>query len=184
MFTSRAEHRLLFNHGSAELRLASHARNHGLVSASRLSRIEAKREKITRWIERFERERHSEGVSTWADLVRRNRATASLPADFALEPRPIQEEVIYRVAYQGYLLREERQIEKMSGIERIRLRDNIDYLSIRGLRKESALKLTEIRPLTLGQASRISGVNPADISVLMVWLQAGGGLPGTPPATA
>ena len=72
----------------------------------------------------------------------------------------------------------------MSGIERIRLRDNVDYLSIRGLRKESALKLTEIRPLTLGQASRISGVNPADISVLMVWLQAGGGLAETPSGKA
>jgi tRNA uridine 5-carboxymethylaminomethyl modification enzyme len=87
----------------------------------------------------------------------------------------VRDEVIYRVAYQGYLLREERQIEKMAGTERVKLRTDINYLAIRGLRKEGALKLAEVRPLTLGQASRISGVNPADISVLMVWLQSGGG---------
>ena len=99
----------------------------------------------------------------------------NLPAGFAESPGAIRDEVIYRVAYEGYLRREERQIEKMAHIDQIRLDRDIKYLIISGLRKESALKLAEIRPLTLGQASRISGVNPADISVLMVWLEAGRG---------
>jgi len=79
--------------------------------------------------------------------------------------------VVYRTAYQGYLEREERQIQKRFSIHQLRLNSSINYLSIRGLRKEGALKLADVRPLTVGQASRISGVNPADISVLLVWLE-------------
>jgi tRNA uridine 5-carboxymethylaminomethyl modification enzyme len=73
------------------------------------------------------------------------------------------------------LAREERQIAKLSEIEKIKIPPHIDYSQVRGLRKESALKLAEIRPYTLGQASRISGVNPADISTLMVLIEAGRG---------
>ena len=175
MFTSRAEHRLLFNHASAELRLSHHARKYGLLSGERLQRIDEKRSKILKWINQFEKERSSVGHGTWADGVRRDRGTVNLPAGFAESPGAIRDEVIYRVAYEGYLRREERQIEKMAHIDQIRLDRDIKYLIISGLRKESALKLAEIRPLTLGQASRISGVNPADISVLMVWLEAGRG---------
>jgi tRNA uridine 5-carboxymethylaminomethyl modification enzyme len=173
MFTSRAEHRLLFNHGSAELRLSHHAREYGLLSGERLKRIDEKRSKILKWINLFEKERSSVGHGTWADGVRRDRGTVNVPAGFAESPGAIRDEVIYRVAYQGYLRREERQIEKMADIDQVRLNGDIKYLSINGLRKESALKLAEIRPLTLGQASRISGVNPADISVLLVWIEAG-----------
>jgi tRNA uridine 5-carboxymethylaminomethyl modification enzyme len=85
----------------------------------------------------------------------------------------VRDEVLYRIAYRGYLERELRQIEKMKEIERIRIPREIDYLAIHGLRRESVIKLNEIRPDTLGQASRISGVSPADISVLMVLIQAG-----------
>lgn len=85
----------------------------------------------------------------------------------------MRQEAIYRVAYQGYIEREERQVEKLSQVEKIRIPDDLDYLSLRGLRRESALKLADLRPMTLGQASRISGVNPADISVLMVWIESG-----------
>src|SRR6185436_1740901 len=77
MFTSRAEHRLLFNHGSAELRLLHHARHYGLVSASRLGRIESKRDKIRHWIDRLEKTRLN-GV-TWADAIRRDRNVVALP---------------------------------------------------------------------------------------------------------
>ncbi|MGA3007797.1 MAG: tRNA uridine-5-carboxymethylaminomethyl(34) synthesis enzyme MnmG, partial [Opitutaceae bacterium] len=83
----------------------------------------------------------------------------------------IRDEVTYRVAYKGYLSRELRQIEKMGEIEKIRIPNDIDYRSVRGLRLESALKLDQFRPGTLGQASRISGVNPADISILMVLIE-------------
>jgi tRNA uridine 5-carboxymethylaminomethyl modification enzyme len=175
MFTSRAEHRLLFNHGSAELRLARHAEAHGLLSPTRLQRIEAKRQRIQHWINRLEKERGREGPGTWADVIRRGGPTSGFPTDFLSEPKSVQQEVTYRVAYQGYLAREERQIEKMSHVEKIRIPSFLNYLSIRGLRKESALKLTDVRPLTLGQASRISGVNPADIGILMVWIAASRG---------
>ena len=168
MFTSRAEHRLLFNHGSAELRLAHHARAHGLVSPTRLQRIEEKRNRIEKWVGCFESERV--GGSSYAELLRRNGAEPTFPPAFAHEPPAIRDEVIYRVRYQGYLAREQRQVEKLAQIGNVRIPADLDYRQVRGLRKESSLKLNEIRPMTLGQAGRISGVNPADISVLMVWL--------------
>ena len=175
MFTSRAEHRLLFNHGSAELRLAHHAQKHGLISASRLARIEAKRGTIQRWVSRLEQERAPAGFGTWADGIRRDRLAATLPAELTSGELAIREQVLYQVAYQGYLTRELRQVEKLAHVEQVRISQNVNYLEIRGLRKESALKLADVRPMTLGQASRISGVNPADISVLMIWLEAGRG---------
>jgi tRNA uridine 5-carboxymethylaminomethyl modification enzyme len=175
MFTSRAEHRLLFNHGSAELRLAHVARAHGLISPSRYDRIETKRARIQYWVARLERERPPAANYTWAEGIRRTRVGADLPSDLRAESAAITDEVLYRVSYQGYLIREEKQIEKLSHVEKIRIPPSFNYLSISGLRKESALKLTDVRPLTLGQASRISGVNPADISVLMVWLEAARG---------
>ena len=170
MFTSRAEYRLLFNHGSAELRLAHHARNQGLVSTARLDRIEKKRKKITDWLSWAERTRTAGG--TWAESIRRGAPASSLPAEFHVEHPAVQQEVLYRVAYQGYLAREERQIARLSHVERIQIPIDINFMSISGLRAESAVKLTAIRPATLGQASRISGVNPSDIGVLMVWLEA------------
>ena len=72
-------------------------------------------------------------------------------------------------------MREQRQIDKLSEIENIKIPPQIDFLQVRGLRKESAQKLAEVKPYTLGQASRISGVNPADISILMVFIEAGRG---------
>ena len=181
MFTSRAEHRLLFNHGSAELRLGHHARAHGLLSPTRLARIEEKRNRILRWNHQLETQRSPFGEGTWAEGIRRSRSGAALPPDLSSGPPAIHDEVLYRVAYQGYLAREVRQIEKLSHVEQVRLSASINYLEIRGLRKESALKLADIRPMTLGQASRISGVNPSDISVLLIWLQAGRGVsPGSP----
>lgn len=172
MFTSRAEHRLLFNHGSAELRLHHHAKQHRLLPKSRLHRIAEKRAAIESWVERLERERSRAGEGTWADGIRRNRLTAPLPEELRSANASIRENALYRVAYRGYLEREERQIEKLSEVEKIRTPENINYLTISGLRKESALKLAQVRPMTLGQASRISGVNPADISILLVWIEA------------
>ena len=171
MFTSRAEHRLLFNHGSAESRLVHHAATHGLLSPSRLARIRQKTATITQWVDFLETQRTRGG--TWGDAIRRDRASASLPEGLTQASAAIRDEALYRVSYQGYLAREERHIEKLSQIDRIRVPANFDYLSLRGLRRESALKLTDIKPLTLGQASRISGVNPSDIGVLMIFIQAG-----------
>lgn len=177
MFTSRAEYRLLFNHGSAEFRLAHHARAHGLVSPSRLARIENKRAEVLKWREFFEKTRIEGGQGTWGDAIRRtitgNAPPVQYPPEFLELSRPIQEEVLYRVSYAGYLAREERQIAKLSQIEKIKIPQSIDYQQVRGLRRESALKLDRIRPQTLGQASRISGVNPSDISLLMILIGAG-----------
>ncbi len=166
MFTSRAEHRLLFNHGSAELRLKQHARESNLLSDNRLRKIEAKVTSIDRWQRQLETEKAHGG--TWAEAIRRADTTQVLPQGFLQEPREIRDEVLYRIRYRGYLEREFKQIEKMKSVERIHLPSSIDYLKIPGLRRESALKLNQLRPVNLGQASRISGVNPADISVLMV----------------
>jgi tRNA uridine 5-carboxymethylaminomethyl modification enzyme len=175
MFTSRAEHRLLFNHASAELRLAHHARQHRLVSTTRLARIEHKRCLIDTWVTRLERERAGAGPGTWADGIRRDRLSAFLPEELMAAHESIRDNVSYRVAYKGYLDREERHISKLEQIEKIRVPECINYMEISGLRKESMLKLSQMRPMTLGQASRISGVNPADISILMVWIEAGRG---------
>ncbi len=170
MFTSRAEHRLLFNHGSAELRLLPHAKSHGLLTGERIARIESKRNSIRSWIEKLESTRIAGG--SLADHVRRGAGTEILPQEFTSLEVPVKQEVIYRVAYRGYLEREERHIAKLTEIEKIKIPAGVDFLAIKGLRKESALKLSETRPHSLGQASRISGVNPADISILMVHIEA------------
>jgi tRNA uridine 5-carboxymethylaminomethyl modification enzyme len=171
MFTSRAEHRLLLNHGSAEVRLANHARKHKLINDRRLDRIYDKVSRIRKWIDFMELNR-SNG-ETWADLIRRTGQGTPLPQDFMDETPEIRHEVLYNVAYKGYLERELREVDRLRHVEKIRIPQGIDYLSIPGLRRESAVKLTHIKPLTLGQASRMSGVNPTDISLLMVAIEAG-----------
>ncbi len=172
MFTSRAEFRLLFNHGSSDLRMMQHADSFNLLSIKRLNNIKAKKANIDRWVAKLESDQNG-GVS-WGSRIRRGESIATLPAEFLAESEPVRLEVLYRVNYRGYLERELRQIEKLRHVERIHIPADIDYMSIRGLRRESAIKLHQIRPFTLGQASRISGVNPADISILMVVIQAGG----------
>jgi tRNA uridine 5-carboxymethylaminomethyl modification enzyme len=171
MFTSRAEHRLLLNHGSAELRLAHHSKAHNLLNNSRLDRIHAKASSIARWIEFLEATR-CQGA-TWGDLMRRGGEVASLPTEFTSETPEIRQEVLYRITYKGYLERELRDVERLKHAERVRIPPTFDFLSIPGLRKESALKLAHIKPLTLGQASRMSGVNPTDISLLMIAIEGG-----------
>jgi tRNA uridine 5-carboxymethylaminomethyl modification enzyme len=170
MFTSRAEHRLLFNHASAELRLFEHAKAHNLLSESRLARIAAKQSRINHWENHLETGKTAGG--SWAEAVRRDKAATTLPAEFLTESKEVREEVLYRVTYRGYLERERRQIEKLKDVEKIKIPSSLDYLAIPGLRRESALKLHQLRPQNLGQASRISGVNPADISILMVLIAA------------
>src|SRR5688572_20503108 len=171
MFTSRAEHRLLFNHGSAELRLSEHAAKHGLISGERLGRIEEKKARILKWVKRLETE-HADG-GTWGECFRRDAASWEKHREFAEQPPSIRDEVLYRVRYQGYIAREQRQVEKFGRIDSIRIPISFNYLETRGLSRESAAKLADARPMTLGQASRISGVNPADISILMVSIEAG-----------
>jgi tRNA uridine 5-carboxymethylaminomethyl modification enzyme len=172
MFTSRAEHRLLFNHSSAELRLLHHASQHGLISPGRIERIKFKRDRIDSWLGVFETKRC--GGVLWGDLMRSGGADVQTPDLFSDEAPEIRAEVVYNVIYKGYIERENRHVRKLGHMEKIRIPAGLDFLAIRGLRRECAQKLATFKPFTLGQASRISGVNPSDISVLMVFIESNG----------
>lgn len=170
MFSSRAEHRLLFNHPSAEIRLLEAARRLQIVDSKRLMRMEEKSARVLRWTERLEVERRA--GESHALHLRRSHSQEDFPDALKAESKEVRDEVHYRVVFRGYLEREQKQIEKLKHIDKIKLPDGFDFTKVKGLRSESAQKLIEIAPRTLGQASRISGVNPADISILMVHLEA------------
>ncbi len=170
MFTSRAEYRLLLNHGSAELRLHKYAKQYNLLSNSRLRNIDQKIQDVEKWIARLEKEKTTGG--TFGLWLRKGGSEESLPQDFKSLNEATRDEVLYRVRYQGYLNRDLSQISRGKNLQRIKIPYDIDYKLVRGLRTEGAQKLSQIRPTNLGQASRISGVNPADISILMVTLGA------------
>ena len=174
MFSSRAEHRLLFNHPSAELRLVDAIEKFQLVDGKRVVRIKEKASKVLKWTDRLENERR-EGES-YALHLRRSQSQVDFPDALQAESKEVRDEVHYRVVFKGYLEREQKQIEKLKHIDKIKLPEGFDFSAVKGLRSESAQKLIAIMPRTLGQASRISGVNPADISILMVHLEARLGL--------
>ena len=173
MFSSRAEHRLLFNHPSAELRLVDTIDRLQLVDEERLIKIKEKSSKVLEWIERLESERRA--GESYALHLRRSHSQEDFPDAMKEESKEVREEVHYRVVFKGYLDRELKQIEKLKHIDKIKLPEGFDFTEVKGLRSESAQKLVEIAPSSLGQASRISGVNPADISILMVHLEARSG---------
>lgn len=169
MFTSRAEYRLLFNHGSAETRMLEHAGAHGLVSDDRLRRMKAKKAEIDKWIIWLENNRRD--TATWATHVRRGLGEGDLPDELKSLEAGTLEQIIYKTRYAGYLERETRQIAKLKDVEKIKIPTDFDYSKLNGLRLESITKLSETRPATLAQAGRISGVNPSDISILMIALR-------------
>ena len=166
MFTSRAEYRLLLNHSSAEFRLVDHSKEQKLVNESRLQSMIDQKATIEKFRSSIETERYQNG--SMGDAVRKGNNLLEIVPKLADQSPSVQKLVEYFVSYKGYLDREERHIEKFLNLEKVKLPSDMDYLTISGLRKESALKLNEIKPLNLSQASRISGVNPADISILMV----------------
>jgi tRNA uridine 5-carboxymethylaminomethyl modification enzyme len=175
MFTSRAEYRLLFNHGSAELRLWKQIARLGLVTPTRLARIQEKVEQTAHWDEWLEKVRISGGLA--GDVLRKNPESvpSDLPESFLALSGAVREEILYRVRYRGYLERELRAIAKQEDFEAVKVPSDLDYTTVHGLRLEARQKLQQIRPITLAQASRISGVSPADISVLQVALRAHAG---------
>ena len=168
IFTSRAEHRLLLNHGSAELRLLPHAQDHNLLDTKRLRNIACKSARIAEWTQRLERE-PTKG-RTFGQRIRRDGDLADTPVAFQRLSLQERDEILYRIRYRGYLQREERHIAKRRGLDSARIPKDFEYQGLVGLKEEARGKLETIRPRDLGQASRISGVNPADISVLMVAL--------------
>ena len=175
MFTGRAEHRLLLNHSSAELRLYAEAKKFRCLSAVRLRAIECKREAIENWVNLLEKIKIEAGQSL-GDCIRREQSEEGyvlpeLPDAFNKEAQPIRDEALYRIRYRGYLDRERKQIEKTKWLDAIKIPNDFDYGAVHGLRNESRQKLETVCPINLGQASRISGVNPADIQILMIALK-------------
>ena len=169
MFTSRAEFRLLFNHGSSELRYIPYHENTNLISSSRKAKIKAKIHSINDWIVTLNTTRSSSNKS-FGDLLRSSE-DVSFPAQFNSLSQEVQSEVIYRVKYEGYLKRELLNIEKFKKNDGITIPNGFTYEGIPGLRKESIEKLSTVSPTTLGQASRIPGVNPSDVEIILIMIQ-------------
>ena len=170
MFTSRAEHRLLFNHGSSEIRYLEKIKRTPLVSASRLKAIENKSNQIESGIKLLNEGRGPSG-DTFSDLVRKGEESSILPEGFHQLGETVRQEILYRVKYEGYLLREIRNAHKLKESEKVRIPNDFCYEGIPGLKRECAEKLASVRPETLAQASRISGVDPSAISVLMILIE-------------
>lgn len=170
MFTSRAEHRLLLRQDNAAFRLARHAEQLGIVPASRLEEVRAMEKAIAREIRRLEGAHH-EGASLAQWLKRPEVDYATLPGRRDDLRPEVVEQVEFSLKYAGYIDRERRHIEKSDQISRQRIPDGFDFHAIGALRYESREKLSAIRPRDLGQAARISGVTPADIAILSVWLK-------------
>jgi tRNA uridine 5-carboxymethylaminomethyl modification enzyme len=141
-----------------------------LLPAERALRAEKNRKLVDDWINRLETEKTRGG--TFAEAVRREGRGIGLPSDFNELHPEVRAQVAYRIGYRGYIEREERHLMRLREQDQIRIPDDIDYFVVPGLRAEAAQKLASLRPRTLGQASRMDGVNPADVSVLMVRLEA------------
>lgn len=172
MFTGRAEHRLLLNHHGAELRLLEKAGRYHTLSDGRLEKIRAKKEAVDYWVRMLETTSTLGGL-TFGDHLRREQSEENyrcpeLPSSFSALDNAVTEEVLYRIRYRGYLERERQQVEKTRYLEAITVPKDFDWNAVYGLRNESRQKLASVRPINLAQASRISGVNPSDIQILMV----------------
>jgi tRNA uridine 5-carboxymethylaminomethyl modification enzyme len=193
MMTSRAEYRLLLRQDNADLRLTPLGHRVGLVSEARFMSVLRKKEVIEREILRvskkiitpeprvreFLRRHGSAEITTGVklvELIKRPELSYSLLAELDRDARPYldeasQSEVNIQIKYEGYIARQRRQVEQFKKFEARRLPEDLDYNAIKGLRLEARQKLTAARPANIGQASRIAGVSPADISVLLIFFE-------------
>ena len=172
MFTSRAEYRLLLRQDNADLRLCEVSREIGLLSDRQHEIFRAKKAQFEIELERIQTTRQDS--SSLEQLLKRNDFThAKLPQPSGGVSPEVAEQVEITVKYAGYIERQETEIEKFQKMESRQIPIWLDYDRISGLRNESRQKLKEIQPATLGLASRISGINPTDISLLMVWIKRG-----------
>ena len=192
MMTSRAEYRLLLRQDNADLRLTKIGHEMGLISEERYQNLLEKEREIAEEIARVEKvfvgtsEQVQEllneygstplnsGISL-AELIKRPELSYDIVAP--LDPkrpklmRGVAEQVNIHMKYDGYIQRQMRQVEQFQKLENKKLPESLDYNEVPSLRTEARQKLMAVRPLSIGQASRISGVSPADISVLLVWLE-------------
>lgn len=198
MMTSRSEYRLLLRQDNADLRLTEKGYEAGLISEERYQRFLVKKRQILEETDRLEHtniggsarvqeflEKHGstplKTSATLAELVRRPELSYELTAEID-EDRPslsraVGEEVNLNIKYDGYIKRQISQVRQFKKMENRKIPENMDYQAVPSLRIEARQKLELIRPESIGQASRISGVSPADISVLLVYLEAVSTLP-------
>jgi len=170
MFTSRAEHRLLFNHGSAESRFFQKMDTFSLNSTDRRKKIENLIQLTKSWFEKLDKLKSTSGNS-YAHQFKIDSNPESLPNDFKALPATVREQVLYQITYDGYLQRETKAASRLNKAENMSIPLDFPYHDLPGLRTECKEKLSLIRPDTLGQASRISGVNPADLTIIHIYLQ-------------
>ena len=172
MFTSRAEYRLILRQDNADLRLSELGHHIGLLPPRNYQRFLEKREAIRTELERLENTRV--GPISLAQMLRRPTVTyRDLPGRNDTLSEEVVQQVEISLKYNGYINRQETEVAKFRVLEGKRIPAWMDYNSIPSLRTEARQKLTKTRPATLGQASRISGVSPADISLLMIWMKRG-----------
>ncbi|HNQ87147.1 MAG TPA: tRNA uridine-5-carboxymethylaminomethyl(34) synthesis enzyme MnmG [Verrucomicrobiota bacterium] len=172
MFTSRAEYRLLLRQDNADLRLCDIGHQVGLLPRHSYDRFKTKREILQRELQRLATQRH--GSETLEQMLRRPEvAYRDLDGSDRSLPEAIATEIEVIVKYAGYIQRQEMEVARISQLEEIMIPDWLDYEDLRGLKTETRLKLNRVRPRTVGQAGRISGVTPADISLILVWIRRG-----------
>ena len=172
MFTSRAEYRLLLRQDNADLRLCEISRGIGLLSDRQHELFQEKKGNVEKELDRIRNER-LHGISLEQLLKRNDFSHEDLPQpDKGIAPE-VAEQVEISVKYAGYIERQESDVEQFQKMESRAIPEWLDYDQIPGLKNESRQKLKEIKPATIGLASRISGINPTDVSLLMVWIKRG-----------